>query len=59
MVGKMGEMISVGDRIEAINTLVAIYPMRGKVIELDLHPLEHGRALIELDSPALPAPNYG
>lgn len=45
----------LGDNIEVIDT-DPVRLIRGKVIELDTHPLEYGFAKIRVDSPALPAP---
>jgi len=46
----------IGDMIEVIDAKVSPFPMRGKVLELDEHPFKESYALIEVDSPALPAP---
>lgn len=43
----------LGDNIEVFHERML---MRGKIVDLDLHPFKESYAQIEVDSPALPAP---
>jgi len=48
---------AIGDEIEVIDQRICGWPLRGRILELDLHPLSDNFAKIELtNSPALPVP---
>jgi hypothetical protein len=47
----------VGDEIEVFEPSRRSYPVRGKIVDLDLHPFEYGDAEIEVTaSIAFPIP---
>lgn len=52
----MQTQISVGDRIQAIDRSIAPYPMTGRVVDVSPNGLDYPDYLIEVDSPANPAP---
>lgn len=44
----------MGDEIEVVDRNLGYFPVRGVVLELDLHPLEASYAKIRIASPAEP-----